>query len=253
MLKKRIIPVLQLTNESLVKTKKFKVKRYLGDPLNAIRIFNEKFVNELVIVDISVSENNDAINFEHLNEIASECFIPLAYGGGVRTIDDARKILNLGFEKIIINSSFIKNPTFITTLAKYIGSQSSVVSIDYKYNYFNKPFVYSKHLTRNSIKCPLKLAISAEKLGAGEVFINCVSNDGRRNGIDLEFIKSVHAKLTIPLMPCGGVGCYEHIHDVINSGINACCAGSYFSLSGYNSAVLITYLSDKQLSTLNSL
>lgn len=253
MLQKRIIPLLQIQNDCLVKSKNFKKFTYIGDPINSIRIFNDKFVNEILLVDINCTISKNKINYDLIRDIASECFIPLGYGGGVSSISDARKILNCGIEKIVINSHFLRKPNFILELSKYIGSQSVVVSIDYKYNIFRKPQVYSKTVKKLPNNCPIQLALLAESLGAGEIFINCITNDGTYNGLDNNYLKILLSQLKIPLIPCGGIGSFNHICESILAGFDTVSAGSYFVLTGKNKAVLISYLSNDQINIVNKL
>tara|TARA_B100001175_G_scaffold28659_1_gene21054 strand:- start:125 stop:907 length:783 start_codon:yes stop_codon:yes gene_type:complete len=241
MLKHRVIPILSLDNYKLIKTRCFKNPQYIGDPINAIHIFNEKEVDEIIIIDITASKENREPNFDLIEEIAGECFMPLTYGGGIRSVEDVDKILSIGVEKVSLQSSVIKNPNFINDLAKRFGSQSIVVSVDVKKNWLGnlKYFVAAKDSTLELDLIDLiKDLVNA---GAGEVLLNAVDKDGTLSGPDLEMIKQVSNSIEVPIIACGGMSSLEDIKAAVEVGASAVAAGSFFVYYGPHRAVLISY------------
>ncbi len=248
MLRPRIIPCLLLKDKGLVKTRKFKEPVYVGDPINAVRIFNEKEVDELIFLDITSTKEKKRPNLEFIKSIASECFMPFAYGGGIRSIDDAKDILKCGAEKIIVNSYFLENPLFIKDLSEKIGTQSVVVAIDVKRDFWgNYNIMTISGTKKNKINC-IESVLLAEKLGAGEIFINSIDNDGMMQGYNINLIKMITSVIKIPLIACGGAGNLEHIKNVIYEGkASAAAAGSMFVFYKERNAVLINYPSKLEL------
>lgn len=244
----RVIPCLLLKDRGLVKTVKFKEPKYIGDPINTVKIFNDKEVDELVLLDITATAKKTKPNMSIIHEIASECFMPLAYGGGINCVDDIKQIFGLGVEKVIINSHAIENPSFIKEAANRFGSQSIVVSVDVKKNLFGRYEIYT-HGGRKKIKqTPTEFACKMQELGAGELLLNSVDMDGTMKGYDIELIKSVSRNLEIPLIACGGAGRIEDFKEAIKEGgASAVSAGSFFVFQGPNKAVLISYPSTKDL------
>ena len=241
MLKHRVIPLLSLDNYKLVKTLRFKNPQYIGDPINAIHIFNEKEVDEIIIIDITASKENREPNFDLIEEIAGECYMPLTYGGGIRSVEDVDRILSIGVEKVSLQSSIIKNPNFINDLAKRFGSQSIVVSVDVKKNWLGKLkyFVPAKESTLELDLIDLiKDLVNA---GAGEVLLNAVDKDGTLSGPDLEMIKQVSNSIEVPIIACGGISSLEDIKAAVEVGASAVAAGSFFVYYGPHRAVLISY------------
>lgn len=248
MLKTRAIPCLLLKNKGLVKTVRFKAPVYIGDPINAVRIFNEKEVDELVLLDITATAENKEPDYNMIYNIASEAFMPIGYGGGIRTIEQAKKIFNLGIEKIIINNIAVENPSFINEAAKIFGNQSVVVSIDVKKNLFGKYEIFVVNGKKNSKRNPVEFAIEAERQGAGELFVNSIDRDGTMTGYDLDLIKRITAKVGIPVIASGGAGKTAHFREaVLTGGASAVAAGSMFVFHGPHKAVLITYPTLKEL------
>jgi len=194
MLRTRIIPCLQLIDQALVKTVKFVKYSYIGDPVNTVRIFNELEVDELCFLDIRATVERRLPNLKILTEIANECFMPLSYGGGVRDINVAMKILSIGFEKIVINSAAIENPKLITELAKRSGSQSVIVSIDVKKSLLDGYSVFSHDGTLNTKLNPEEWAKQAEEAGAGELLITSMDKDGTWKGFDIDIIQKISKK-----------------------------------------------------------
>lgn len=241
MLKHRVIPALLLQGNGLVKTTRFKNPKYVGDPINAIRIFNEKEVDELMVLDITASKEKREPNFEMIEQIAGECFMPLAYGGGVRTVEQAQRIYALGIEKICLQTSVLETPALVTELAQRFGSQSIVVSVDVKRNWFGKPQLFSsatgKALDSNWIERARQLVVA----GAGEVLLNAVDKDGTLQGPDLVLIEQLSKALPVPLIALGGVSSLADIKAAVYAGASAVAAGAFFVYHGPHRAVLITY------------
>ena len=242
MLQKRIIPVLLLKGKGLVKSVKFKETTYIGDPINAVRIFNEKEVDEIVIIDIEASKKKLEPNIEFLNQIATEAFVPMAYGGGITTIKQAKDIMFAGFEKVILNNIIYTKPDFIKTLSEYIGSSSVVVSIDVKKNLWGKYKVYSHVESKTLDIDPFEYMIKMQELGAGEILINSVERDGVMQGYDTSLLSQAMKSVTIPIIGCGGASSFSDFESVFNeTSIPALAAGSVFVFHGKHKAVLITY------------
>ena len=241
MLKHRVIPLLSLDNYKLVKTLRFKNPQYIGDPINAIHIFNEKEVDEIIIIDITASKKNREPNFDLIEEIAGECYMPLTYGGGIRSVEDVDRILSIGVEKVSLQSSIIKNPNFINDLAKRFGSQSIVVSVDVKKNWLGK-LKYFVAVKESTLELDLiDLIKDLINAGAGEVLLNAVDKDGTLSGPDLEIIKQVSNSIEVPIIACGGISSLEDIKAAVEVGASAVAAGSFFVYYGPHRAVLISY------------
>jgi len=240
MLKTRIIPVLLIKNRGLYKGVRFKDHIYVGDPINIVKIFNDKEVDELILLDFEASIKNKPIDFAYLEEVVSEAFMPIGYGGGVNTIDDAKKIFSLGVEKVIINTSAFLRPQFISELARAFGSQSIVVSIDIKKT-SKGSFVFYSDGTKNTRYRPLEAALLMERNGAGEIIINDIDRDGTRSGYNLEYVEEISKKVAIPVIVCGGASCIDDFKDAKNAGANACAAGAMFIYHGPHRAVLVSY------------
>jgi cyclase len=254
-LQPRIIPCLLLNETDLVKTTQFENPRYIGDPLNAVRIFNEKEVDELIFLDITTSrkknpqpiKNNQYI-LDILSKISDECFMPLTFGGGIRDIEDIRKLLKTGVEKVSINTYGIENPSFIKEASSTFGSQSIIVSIDVKKHRDSSYEVFTHGGTKSTGLDPVSLAIEMESMGAGEILINSIDRDGTMKGYDIELIKNVSNKVNIPVIASGGAGKLEDFSDAINEGnASAAAAGAFFVFIGRKRAVLINYPNKKEI------
>ena len=242
----RIIPCLLLKEQGLVKTIQFSSPNYLGDPINAVRIFNEKEVDELCVLDIEASKNKQSPDFEFLKNIANEAFMPLSYGGGISSLEEIKHIFHIGFEKVVLNTAFIENPELIREAVKYAGSQSVVVSIDAKKKMIHGYLCYTKDGTIKLNMEPHILAQTAEKMGAGELLINSIDRDGTIRGYDLELIKNITKSVNIPVVACGGAGTLDDLKRVLNEGkAHAAAAGSMFVYYGRKKAVLINMPSEK--------
>ena len=248
MLKTRVIPCLLLKGKGLVKTVKFENPKYVGDPINAVKIFNDKEVDELIFLDIEATVEGRKPPVKLISEIASECFMPLSYGGGLRNLDDIKAIFNLGVEKVIINSYAIENPRFINEASKFYGNQSIVVAIDVKRSTKGKYEIFSRGGKKKTNLDPVEHAMKMETLGAGEIFLNSIDRDGTMEGYDIGLIKEVAESVTIPVIACGGAGRIEHFVEAVKkAGASAVAAGSMFVFHGKHRAVLTTYPSVEEL------
>ena len=249
----RVIPVLLIHEGGLVKSVKFKNYKYVGDPINAVKIFNDKEVDEICILNITASKQKKNPDIEHVSQIVSEAFMPVAYGGGVTTIEQAEKLFYNGVEKIVLNHSAVKNPQLITEIANRYGSQAVVASIDYKAGLFGKTSVYTLNAAETVKKNPAEFAKEMENRGAGEIFLNSIERDGTYSGYDLEMIEKVHSTVSIPIIACGGAGNMEDFKKAVHAGASAVAAGSMFVFQRPHNAVLISYPPYNQLTeTLNS-
>jgi len=250
-LRHRIIPCLLLENKGLVKTIKFSKPRYIGDPINTVKIFNGKFVDELCILDIKASVENREPDFDLLKEIASEAFMPLSYGGGINSLEQIKKLLFIGYEKVIINSAFVRNPDLVKEAIEFAGSQSVVISLDYKKDFKGKKYCYILSGKKKVKFSPFLLARKAQEMGVGEIILNSIDKDGTMEGYDYDQVKEITDNLSIPLIACGGAGTLKDMKKVIKeSGAHAAAAGSYFIYYGKQKAVLITYPKEEALSEL---
>lgn len=242
MMRKRVIPCLLLQGRGLVKTVKFKDPKYVGDPINAIRIFNEKEVDELVLLDIGASREQREPDYELIAEVAGECFMPICYGGGIRTLEHAEKIFALGIEKVAINTAALENVDLLRKISGKFGSQSVVCSVDCKKSLFGKYTVYSHSGTRDTKLSPVEWVKKAEGAGAGEIFLNSIDRDGMQQGFDIALIQSVVGASHVPVIACGGAGSIAHLEEPFErANVSAVAAGSFFVFHGKHKAVLISY------------
>lgn len=248
MFRPRVIPCLLLKNQGLVKTVKFKNPKYLGDPINIVKIFNDKEVDELVFLDIVATVEGKEPPYALLEDIVSEAFMPFGYGGGIRSIEQIKRILSLGVEKVVINTHAVENPSFIGEAANMVGSQSVVVSIDVKKGIWGKAEVYAKGGRKSTGLNPVDFALEMEKMGAGELIINSIDQDGTMKGYNLDLIKVITNAVGIPVVACGGAGKVKDLADVVTQGgASAAGAGSMFVFQGPHRAVLISYPNNKEL------
>lgn len=247
MFRPRVIPVLLLKSGGLVKTVGFDSSRYIGDPINAVRLFNDFEADELVLLDITATNEKRVINTDIVKEIADEAFMPFAVGGGITSCDQALELISAGAEKVIINSAFIENPQLVKQLAALAGNQSVVVSIDVKKNWLGNYTAYSHSGKKKASLSPLHLAKLAEEMGAGEIMVNSITNDGRMQGYDLELIQQISTAVNIPVVVCGGAGKLAHLKAGTEAGAHAVGAGSLFIYHGQRNAVLINYPEKSQL------
>lgn len=255
MLRPRIIPCLLVHDQGLVKTTKFKDPKYVGDPINAVKIFNEKEVDELTVLDIDATVNKAEPDYNLIRILASECRMPLCYGGGVRTLEQAKKIVQLGVEKVALSSAAIENPVLITQISEAIGTQSVVVVLDVKKKFFSKKYeVFTHNGKNNTGKCPIELAYQLQEAGAGEIVLNVIDKEGTQKGFDLEIAQAIKAKISVPFTLMGGAGDKKHFEEAVEAmGIIGVAAGSFFVFKGIYKAVLISYLTNEFKSKLAKL
>ena len=238
----RVIPVLLLKGKGLVKTKRFKSPKYVGDPINAVKIFNDKEVDELVFLDITASVENREPRFDFIEAIASEAFMPFAYGGGVNKIQHFEKLFKLGVEKVIVNTALNKEPSLVKQASSIFGAQSVVASIDVKKSILGKQAPRILCGSQKVKQTVVEYAKYAESLGVGEIMINSIDRDGMMQGYDLELIKSVSSEVDVPVIACGGAGNLRHLEEGKKQGMaDAVAAGSMFVFNGLHRAVLINY------------
>lgn len=247
MIRPRVIPCLLLKNEGLVKTVRFKDPKYLGDPINIVRIFNDKEVDELIFLDILATAENRRPNFDLLGKITSECFMPLGYGGGIRDMEDVKRLLAIGVEKFVLNTAAVENPSLIRAAADHAGSQAVVISIDVKKTLFGKYEVFTRGGKKGTGLDPVKFAVDMEKQGAGEIFLNSIDRDGTMQGYDLDIIRRVSESVTVPVVACGGAGTIQHLSEAVKAGASAAAAGSMFVFQGPLRGVLISYPAQEEL------
>lgn len=242
MLRSRIIPALLMQDGGLVKTVKFGDSKYVGDPINAVKIFNEKEVDELSLYDIGATSQRREPDFDHLRSIAVESRMPLCYGGGVRTAQDAIQLIKIGFEKVSISAAAIERPALIRELSDAIGRQSVVVTLDVKKDGFLGRYTVFTHNGRQAAKVRLADFLAENQTHAGEIVINDISRDGVMQGYDLDLARTVRAAVDTPLTMLGGAGSTSHMRDLIDAiGVCGAAAGSMFVFNGVYRAVLISY------------
>ncbi len=246
MFRPRVIPCLLLKDKGLVKTINFQNPNYIGDPINAVRIFNDFEADELVFLDIDASKNGKTADLEFVKKIGEEAFMPFAVGGGISSIDKIRSILNNGAEKVVLNTHAIENPEFVKEAAGIFGSQSIIVSIDVKKGSEGYK-VYTRSGTKDTGLDAIKTAELMEQMGAGELIINSIDKDGTMEGYDLEIIKAVSKTVKIPTIALGGAGKLSDLSKAIKSGAAAVAAGSIFVYSGKNKGILINYPDRREL------
>jgi len=243
----RVIPSLLLSHDSLVKTKNFKSPTYVGDPINAVRIFNEKQVDEIVILDILASQKKLEPNFDLIKKIASECFIPVMYGGGITTIEQMKFLFKLGIEKLALNTGFFRDKSLIQKAIQIFGSQSIVASIDLKKNFLGRTQAYTHGGTKRVSLKQTQIISQIKKLGFGEVLLNSVDRDGSYSGYDLKSVGFFASNLGIPVIASGGASSLQDMLVAVEAGASAVSAGSMFVFKGMHRAVLINYPSQKEL------
>ena len=250
MLKHRLIPALLLRNGGLVKTTRFKDPKYVGDPVNAIRIFNDKEVDELMVLDTTASKQQREPNYALIEQFAGECFMPLAYGGGICDVAQARQLFSLGIEKICLQTAAFENPSLISELANQFGSQSVMVSVDIKKDWLGKPKVYGSATGRLMDVAWMEKLNQLVSAGAGEILLNAVDKDGTLSGPDLSLIQKASAAIDVPLIAQGGVSSLDDIKACVDAGASAVAAGAFFVYHGPHRAVLITYPRYRELEQL---
>ena len=242
MLRPRIIPCLLVHKKGLVKTIGFKSPKYVGDPINAVRIFNEKQVDELMVLDIDATIEKREPDYQMIEYLAAECRMPLSYGGGVKTVEQAQRIFSLGVEKIAMSSAIVSDPSLVSKMAEQVGSQSVVAVVDVKRKMFGGYEVYTNNGKTKTRLDPIELIARIQQLGAGEIVVNSIDNDGQMKGYDFQLIDRVRESTCLPLTVLGGAGTLEDIGKLIHRyGIVGAAAGSLFVFKGIYKAVLINY------------
>jgi imidazole glycerol-phosphate synthase subunit HisF len=248
----RIIPFLLLSDGGLVKTVKFGKRRYIGDPINAVRIFNEKEVDELVLLDIDATAQGREPQFVEVEEILSEAFMPVGYGGGITSMAHVERLFKLGVEKIVLNSVLTTRPELLTEASRVFGSQSVVASMDFKKDFFGRYRVFTHGGTRKLYGDPLELMRRWEDRGAGEIVLNSIDRDGTREGLDLDFIARATAAVSVPVVAVGGAKASADLAAALRAGAHAVGAGSMFVFHGVHQAVLISYIDRADFEQLNA-
>lgn len=248
MLYPRIIPCLLVKNKGLVKTVNFDKPKYVGDPINAVKIFNEKEVDELIVLDIDATSENREPDYKMIQNLADECRMPFCYGGGIKTVDQALRILGLGVEKLAISSAALEDPEIVPRIAERIGNQSVVIVLDVKKRLVDGKYeIYKLNGKINTGKCPIEFSKKMERFGAGEIVINSIDNDGVMKGYDLALVDIIRESVTLPLTVLGGAGSQKDIELLIrNYGVIGAAAGSLFVFKGIYRAVLISYPSKSE-------
>ncbi len=245
MYRARVIPCLLVRGNGLVKTRKFKDPVYIGDPVNAMKIFSEKEVDEIVVLDIDASREGREPNYELIEEMAGEAFMPMAYGGGIRSIDQIRRLIRFGIEKVVINTAATESTRLIRAAADVLGSQAVVGAVDVKKTLLGGYRVVTKSAT---VETKIGLEEHVQNLvlaGVGEIFLNSVDRDGMMDGYDLQLVRKVTQNVNVPVVACGGAGTVEHLSQAIHEGgASAVAAGSMFVFHGKHRAVLINYPKD---------
>lgn len=240
MLRNRVIPCLLIRNGGLVKTRRFGSPKYVGDPVNAIRIFNDKEVDELMVLDIDASRLGREPDYGLIARMAGECFMPLCYGGGIAALEQADRIFALGVEKVAVQTAALRDPAILAGIADKWGSQAVVASIDVKRNWLRRPQLYAAAAGRSGGDWEAHLA-AVVAAGAGEVLINAVDREGTMEGPDLELIERAARAVTVPVIATGGIGSLADIQAAVRAGADAVAAGAFFVFHGPHRAVLITY------------
>jgi imidazole glycerol-phosphate synthase subunit HisF len=247
MFRPRVIPVLLLKGDGLVKTVKFSTPKYLGDPINAVRIFNDLEADELIFLDILASMEKRTISVELVKQIGDEAYMPFGVGGGISTVKDAMLLINSGAEKVILNTQAFYDPRLIESIADQLGSQSVVVSIDVKKNWLGKYQVFVKSGKEKTAINPVEFARRSADSGAGEIIINSIDRDGMMEGYDLDIITEISQAVNIPVVACGGAGLLADFKNGHQAGAHAVAAGSMFVFHGPRRAVLVNYPEKQEL------
>ena len=245
----RVIPCLQLVDDSLVKTVKFDKYNYIGDPINTVRIFNELEVDELCFLDIRATSQNREPNIPLLKSIADECFMPLAYGGGLKSFDTCRAILSIGFEKVVVNTHAYTDKELIPKLSDHFGSQAVIGSIDVKKNIWGKYHVYINNGTEKIAVDVVEWAQEMVAKGIGELLITSIDRDGTWEGYDVNLIKKITSAVNVPVIANGGAGSVEHIKDAVKNGhASAVALGSMVVYQKKGMGVLVNFPDKRELS-----
>ncbi len=248
MLRTRVIPVLLMRHESLVKTVRFRNFTYVGDPCNTVRIYNELEVDELLFLDITASREGRGPNMKVLAEIANECFMPLGYGGGIHSLDQAKAVFDIGFEKVAVNSHATEHPAIISEIAEHYGSQAVIASIDAQVGFFGGHTVRILSGRRNTKISPVSWALEVEKRGAGEILLTSIDREGTWQGFDLDLVRHVTDAVSLPVIAHGGAGSIEHIGQVVKQAhASAVGLGSMVVFQKLGMGVLVNFPEKKLL------
>lgn len=247
MLRTRVIPVLLLRGESLVKTVRFDRYTYVGDPCNTVRIFNELEVDELCFLDITATREGREPNLALLADIADECFMPLSYGGGVRSFAQAEAVFKIGFEKVIVNTAFAECPGLLAGIARHFGSQAAVVSIDVSRDLLGRPRVRTRAGRHALPQDPVAWAREAEEQGAGEILLTAIDREGTWSGFDLELLAEVSRAVSVPVIAHGGAGRLSHLGEAVRAGASAIALGSMVVFQKQGMGVLVNFPSAEEL------
>lgn len=240
MYRPRVIPCLLLENDGLVKTLNFTDPVYIGDAMNAVKIFNDAEADEIVFLDIRATERQTAFNFELISRISDEAYMPVAVGGGIDSIEKVRLAFQAGAEKVILNSAFLENPELVSEAAEIFGSQAIMVALDVK-EVDGEYAVYSKRGQTKEPTSIMEYLHLAQNKGAGEIFINHIDRDGTQEGFDTKLISAMSSRIDIPLIICGGAGDYEDLKTAVDAGASAAAAGSLFVFMGGRNSIMINY------------
>lgn len=242
------MPCLLLDNGALVKTISFKNKSYIGDPINTVRIYNDQMVDELIFLDITASKKGNEPNFKLIEEIASECFMPFTYGGGISTLEQAKKLFGIGVEKVAINSAVFTHPSLIESIARQFGQQSIVGAMDVKKTMLGQYRVYKSNSGQKTKETPLAHANYLKNLGVGEILLTSINQDGVMAGFDVNLIKMVAPNIELPVIACGGAGELSDLRKPITEGgASALAVGSMVIYQGKNRSVLTNFPSQQKL------
>lgn len=252
MIRPRVIPCLLLANRGLVKTLKFANPKYVGDPINAIRIFNEKEVDELIVLDIEASKAGREPPYDQVEEFAGECFMPLCYGGGITSVEQVRRLFSIGVEKVSIQTHALRDLALVSAIASRYGRQAVVVSIDIKKNMLGQHKLYAAAAGKTLSRSWLEFLSEAVAAGAGEILINAVDKDGTMSGMDIPLIEAAASACSVPLIASGGAGTLADLKAASRAGASAVAAGAIFVFHGPHRAVLITYPKYDEITALMS-
>jgi len=251
MLRKRVIPCLLIEDQGLVKTKRFSHPKYIGDPINALKIFNEKHADEIIVLSIDKNRSTQGPDFEFISELTSECFMPLAYGGGITTLKQIEQLFKIGVEKVVLGSVCSLNPSLVQEAVSIFGSQSIVGVIDVKQKFFSNHYTVKINGGLTSLRMsPEDYLQFLQDLGIGEVLVQFIDRDGQRSGYDYDLLQTLSKQSTLPILTLGGANSLEDFEKAFHSGVSGVVAGSFFVLLPPYDAVLITYPSELEITNL---
>lgn len=252
MLRPRIIPCLLIRNKGLVKTVRFGDGKYVGDPINAVRIFNEKKVDELIVLDIDATRSGSEPDYVMIQKLAAECRMPFCYGGGITKVEQAQKIIGLGVEKVAVSAAAVEDPQIVADIAHKLGSQSVIAVLDIKKKRFGRNYeIWTHNGSNNSGKCPVEFAKVMQQFGIGEIVVNSITNDGAMQGYDIGILRQIRDAVSVPLTALGGAGSLSDLRTLLQElGVMGAAAGSLFVFKGVYKAVLINYPTEAERKSL---